>query len=70
MRYIFKISLAILVILFLGSCSSSRKTTYGKPRKKKKEIVIETTRLGKNKMFFSKEYQRKLQKRMKKKKNL
>ncbi len=68
MKYLVKISLAILIFVFLGSCSSSKQSYgSGKP-KKKKEIVFETTRLGKNKLFFSKKYQRTLQKRMKKKK--
>jgi len=67
MRTFIKISLAILIISFLGSCSSS-KGSYKTRKPRKKEIVIETTRLGKNKLFFSKEYQRKLKKRMNKKK--
>ncbi|MGC9472495.1 MAG: hypothetical protein ACP5D1_13245 [Bacteroidales bacterium] len=65
MKYFVKISLAILLLFFLGSCSSSR-SYYGSRKPRKKDITIETTRLGKNKLFFSKEYQRKLKKRMKK----
>ncbi|HDR90293.1 MAG TPA: hypothetical protein ENN63_11800 [Bacteroidetes bacterium] len=65
MKYFVKISLAILLVFFLGSCGSSR-SYYGSRRPGKKEVTFETTRLGKNKLFFSKEYQRKLKRRMKK----
>lgn len=65
MKYFVKISLAIFLLFFLGSCSSSR-SYYRSRRPGKKEVTFETTRLGKNKLFFSKEYQRKLKRRMKK----
>ncbi|HDJ32842.1 MAG TPA: hypothetical protein ENF21_01930 [Bacteroidetes bacterium] len=65
MKYFVKISLAILLLFFLGSCSSSR-SYYGSKRPGKKEVTFETTRLGKNKLFFSRKYQKKLKKRMKK----
>lgn len=67
MRRIVNIFIIILIITFAASCgssSSTRKNPYYK--KKKKEFATETTKLGKNKMFFSKDYQRKLKKRAKK----
>jgi len=54
----------ILIIMFLGllvaGCGGSSKSrgVY-----KKKDSMVNTTQLGKNKYFFSKKYQRKLSKK-------
>ncbi len=69
MRALLKIFCVLLLFsLSLGATGSEVKKKPNFRKKKKMELVMDTTRLGKNKLFFSKKYQKKLKKRMKKKK--
>ncbi len=63
MNFIRKILIIILAFSMVSCVSISIQ-----PKKKKKKHVqhVETTHLGKNKYFFSKDYQKKLSKRAKK----
>jgi hypothetical protein len=57
-----------IIILAFSMVSCVTISIQPKKKKKKRSHVqhVETTHLGKNKYFFSKDYQRKLQKRAKK----
>jgi hypothetical protein len=50
----------------MSGCASSRKNPYAH---KKRHSYINTTQLGRNKYFFSREYQQKLQKNYRRKKD-
>ena len=65
MRSFLKIFLLLVFFVFCNTlqtgCSSASKT-----RKAKKRIIhVDNTKLGKNKVFYSKSYQKKLKKRKK-----
>ena len=66
MRSFLKIFLLLLFFVFCYTlqtgCSSTRKTN----KAKKRIIHVDNTKLGKNKIFYSKSYQRKLKKRKRK----
>ncbi|MBM3420740.1 MAG: hypothetical protein FJY11_06360 [Bacteroidetes bacterium] len=67
-KYFTKYSFIILLILmaFLaGACASSRKPNWIKERKK--SGYVSTSRLGKNKYYFSSSYQKKLTRSVKNK---
>jgi hypothetical protein len=65
MKYFIKIVLVILALSVPMSLSGSEMKK--KPSNKKmKEMVMDQTKLGKNKLFFSKKYQKKLKSRAKK----
>jgi hypothetical protein len=54
------ITLIILIlsaIMLMPGCASSKKSTYKAARK---NSYIDTSQLGRNKYFFSKQYQKKL----------
>jgi hypothetical protein len=56
---------SLVLIVFLISCASSKKNPYYE--KRKQASYINTTQVGRNKYFFSKDYQKKLSKSYKKK---
>lgn len=56
----------LVLIALLVSCASSKKNPYYE--KRKKASYINTTQVGRNKYFFSKDYQKKLIKNYKGKK--
>ncbi len=58
MKYL-KYLIIILVAVLLTSCFASRQNPYAK---KKKNTHISATQLGRNKYFFSSQYQKKLKK--------
>jgi len=62
MKYLWKILFSIAILILISGCSSTQH--YGKS--KKSVIHVETTHLGKNKYYFSKGYQKKLNNRAKK----
>ena len=66
MRSFLKIFLLILFFVFCNTlhtgCGSTRKTN----KAKKRIIHVDNTKLGKNKVFYSKSYQKKLKKRKRK----
>jgi uncharacterized protein YceK len=47
----------LLVGMLMSGCATSRKSQYNSARKKS---YIDTSQLGRNKYFFSKQYQKKL----------
>jgi uncharacterized protein YceK len=47
----------LLVGMLMSGCATSRKSQYNATRKKS---YIDTSQLGRNKYFFSKQYQKKL----------
>lgn len=57
---ILQCSLVLLIVLmaFSSSCSPTRKNTYY--QKRAKTSRVNTTQLGRNRYFFSSEYQKKL----------
>ncbi|MFO7574623.1 MAG: hypothetical protein R6W67_05655 [Bacteroidales bacterium] len=55
----------ILVALVLAGCASSKKNNWIKERRK--SGYVSTSRLGKNKYYFSNSYQKKLYRSMKRK---
>ncbi|HOU30068.1 MAG TPA: hypothetical protein P5320_00490 [Bacteroidales bacterium] len=57
--------LFILLLLFTG-CASSKQNPWA--AKRAKASYVSTTQLGRNRYYFSTNYQKKLQKSMKKKK--
>lgn len=61
MKGLLKIIIFLSVFLAAPSCSSSKKAR----RAKKRVIMIDTPRYGKNKLFFSPKYQRQLKTRAK-----
>ena len=61
----FKYLLILLLIIMVSSCSASKKNTYY--QKRKKSSHINESQLGRNRYFFSPEYQKKLNKSYKKK---
>ncbi len=50
------------MIIALAGCAGSKSSRAVK-KKKKKKAMIETTHLGKNKLYFSKKYQKSLNKK-------
>jgi hypothetical protein len=52
-------------VILSGACAPSRKNPYY--QKKKKSSQVHASQLGRNKYYFSKEYQKKLTKNYKKK---
>jgi hypothetical protein len=59
MKYLWKILFSISILVLLSACASSRS-----PKRNRKNVIhVETTHLGKNKYYFSKGYQKKLNKR-------
>ena len=56
---------SLVLIAFLISCASSKKNPYYEKRKQASHV--NTTQVGRNKYFFSNEYQKKLSKSYKKK---
>ncbi|HCC71160.1 MAG TPA: hypothetical protein DEQ09_08430 [Bacteroidales bacterium] len=64
MKYL-KYIIIILITVLMSSCFASRQNPYA--RKKKKNSYVSATQLGRNKYFFTNEYQRKLKKNYKKK---
>lgn len=62
MKYL-KYLIIILFAVFIASCSASRKNPWAQ---KKKQSHISATQLGRNKYFFSNEYQKKLKRSYKK----
>jgi hypothetical protein len=63
MKY-FKYLIIMLIVILMTSCFASRRNPYGK---KKRNTHISATQLGRNKYFFSNEYQKKLRKSYRKK---
>ncbi len=61
MKNLWKIFFSVLILLLVSACSSSK--SFQRSRSKKNVIHVETTHLGKNKYYFSKGYQKKLNKR-------
>jgi len=61
----FKYLLLLLLIIMASSCAPSRKNTYY--QKRKKSSHVNESQLGRNRYFFSPEYQKKLNKSYKKK---
>jgi hypothetical protein len=55
------------LILSLTDCAPASKNTYY--QKKKKSTMLNNTQLGRNRYYFSKDYQKKLYKSYKKKRN-
>lgn len=49
--------LILSVIMLMPACTASKKSTYNA---KRKNSYIDTSQLGRNKYFFSKQYQKKL----------
>lgn len=60
LKYFFIVLLAVLMV----SCAPAKQNPYAKKRKKSH---VAQSQLGRNKYFFSSEYQRKLKKSYKKK---
>ena len=60
---IFFVILILSVIMLMPACAASQKSTYNA---KRKNSYIDTSQLGRNKYFFSKQYQKKLYKFKKK----
>lgn len=62
---ILKYSLIFLVIAILAGCAPTRKNTW--VAKRKEASRVNTARLGRNRFFFSTDYQKKLQKNYRRK---
>jgi len=60
------LTFSFMLITFFISCASSKKNPYYEKRKKASHV--NTTQVGRNKYYFSTEYQKKLYKGFKKKK--
>lgn len=58
-----KYLLILILIIVMAGCASSRKNPYAH---KKRHSYINATQLGRNKYFFSREYQQKLKKNYRK----
>jgi hypothetical protein len=66
MRSFIKIFLLLLFFVFCNTLQTGCSST-GKTRKAKKRIIhVDNSKLGKNKVFYSKSYQKKLKKRRRK----
>ncbi len=65
MKYI-KYIIVMFVVILMTSCFASRQNPYAR---KKRNTYINATQLGRNKYFFSNEYQKKLKKSYKKRRN-
>jgi hypothetical protein len=63
---IFKFFLTILIIQLFFSCAPAKKNTYSQKRKNDSHVTAE--RMGRNKYFFSPNYQKKLTHSYKKRK--
>jgi len=63
---IFKYILIIILIATASACASSKKNPY--MEKRKQNSRVNTTQLGRNKYYFSSDYQKKLNKNFKKRK--
>lgn len=63
-RSIFIIMLTLLLVAIQG-CASTRKNPWAEKRKKASHV--NTTQLGRNRYYFSVNYQKKLQRSLKKK---
>jgi hypothetical protein len=63
MKYL-KYFFIVLLAVFMVSCAPAKQNPYAKKRKKSH---VSQSQLGRNKYFFSSEYQRKLKKSYKKK---
>jgi len=63
MKYL-KYLFIIFITVLMSSCFASKQNPYSK---KKKKSHISATQLGRNKYFFSNQYQKKLKKSYKKK---
>ena len=63
MKILLKIVLILFVLTLSGGCSTSKNTRSKKF--KKKTTWLNTTQNGRNKLYFSKSYQRKLNSRSK-----
>jgi Tfp pilus assembly protein PilP len=61
-----KLLLMVFLILVSAQCASSKKNTW--MEKRKKASHVNTTQLGRNRYYFSTDYQKKLNKSYKKKK--
>jgi len=61
-KNLLKIIITILILFLIGGMAEAKKPK----KKKKRRALIETTQLGKNKLYFSKSYQKKLKHRTKK----
>jgi hypothetical protein len=61
---IFKIFLILILMVSVSTCAPAKKNPF--LEKKKTNSHVNASQLGKNKYFFSKDYQKKLQKRFKK----
>jgi hypothetical protein len=59
------IILFILIVFLSAACAPARKNPYYQKRKKSTQVTA--SQLGRNKYFFSKEYQKKLTRTYKKK---
>jgi hypothetical protein len=65
-KKIFRYIIFLIIILTLSAaCASSKKNPYYEKRKKSSQV--NASQLGRNKYFFSKDYQKKLNKNYKKK---
>jgi hypothetical protein len=64
MKTFLKIFLILFILTLAGGCSTFKNTRRKKI--KKKAILLDTTQNGRNKLFFSKSYHRKLNSRSKK----
>jgi PBP1b-binding outer membrane lipoprotein LpoB len=62
---ILKYALIFLIIVILSGCAPSRKNTW--VAKRKEASRVNTTKVGRNRFFFSTDYQRKLQKNYRRK---
>jgi len=62
MKVILKVIILLSIFLIAPSCSGSKKTK----KAKKRIIMVDTPRYGKNKLYFSKKYQSQLKSRAKK----
>ena len=64
---IFGITFIFILIALLSSCAPAKKNTYY--QKKMKSTYLNNSQLGRNRYYFSKDYQKKLYKTYKKKKS-
>ena len=63
MKYL-KYLIIMLIVILMTSCFTSRRNPYAR---KKRKTHISATQLGRNKYFFTNEYQKKLRKSYRKK---
>jgi PBP1b-binding outer membrane lipoprotein LpoB len=62
---IFSYSFILIIILLFASCAPAKKNPYYEKRKKSSQV--NASQLGRNKYYFSKDYQKKLTKTFKQK---